>query len=461
MFIGRKQELSALEQMYSEDKFQCVIVYGRRRVGKTTLLSHFAKDKCHVIFSAKESTSKALLREFIQKIYTKIGLDISACLNWESAFEAIGEYSKDKQLVLVMDEFPYLARADKSIKSMLQNLIDHKLQETKLFLILCGSQVSFMEKEVLGYNSPLYGRRTAQMKVQPFTFAESKDFFKNYSIEEQIQAYSILGGVPLYLGQFDDRYSIEDNIKTKILQKNAYLYEEPKNLLKQELREPMNYNAIIEAIASGASSMNTIVGKSKINADQCSKYLHVLSELLLVQRELPVGETSSSRKGIYKLQDSFFYFWYKFLFPNLSDLEMDMADEIMEEEIIPHLPAFVGHVFEDICHQHFLQEMKNKRLPYRFSHLGRWWGNNPVERCQEEIDIFAKGKQGIYLGECKWRNELLGEDVLHSLQRRGKQLFSHEERITYVLYSKSGFSLSVHEYAAQNKDVLLYELKDF
>ena len=234
-----------------------------------------------------------------------------------------------------MDEFPYLLRSDRGIASVLQNAIDHQLKDTKLFLIICGSQVSFMEKEVLGYNSPLYGRRTAQMRIEPFSFFESKPFFPDYSIAEQMEAYSILGGIPMYLQQFESHESIGTNIQKHILQKYAYLYEEPKNLLKQELREPMNYNAIIEAIADGATTINTIAGKSKVANEQCSKYLNTLIELLIVEKELPLGEPSSSRKSIYKLKDSFFRFWYQFVFGNLSELEADMVCEVFEEEIEP------------------------------------------------------------------------------------------------------------------------------
>lgn len=462
MFIGRKNELATLEDLYTEDVFQCVIIYGRRRVGKTTMLSEFCKSKNHIFFSAQETTSSAMLKDFSKKVYNKFKIkNLPSFESWEQALLFIGEKAKEERLLVVFDEFPYLARADKAIKSLLQNTIDHALKDTKLFLAICGSQVSFMEKEVLGYNSPLYGRRTAQMRIEPFTFAESKLFFPNYNIIQQIEAYSILGGIPLYLEQFDDKRSIEKNILEKILKKQSYLYEEPKNLLKQELREPMNYNAIIEAIASGASNMNTIIGKSKISSEHCSRYLNTLQELLLVSRELPVGEPVTSRKGIYKIKDSFFYFWYKFLFPNISDLELGMIEEIMDEEILPQLSAFVGHVFEDVCQQHLINEMKNHNLPYRFSHIGHWWGNNPIEKKQDEIDIYAIGKKGIYLGECKWRNEPIDMDILQNLLRRSQQIFPHANTVTYVLYSKSGFTSSVKEYSHVNNNLLLYDLTSF
>lgn len=461
MFIGRQSELAELNELYFSDRFQCVIIYGRRRVGKTTLISEFIKDKPSLFFAAKENNSASMREEFCSKMYGALDVpDVGMLDSWQSVFQFLGKETKDKRLVLVIDEFPYLARADKEIKSVLQNVIDHCLKETKLFLILCGSQVSFMEKEVLGYNSPLYGRRTAQIKVEPFSFLECKEFFPHYTIEEQIEAYCVLGGIPLYLSQFSDKLTIEENIKKNILKRYSYLYEEPKNLLKQELREPMNYNSIIEAIATGATTLNNIVGKSKITADHCSRYLKTLIDLLLVEREIPVGEAVTSRRGIYKIQDLFFKFWYSFVFPNSSELELGMVDDIYEEEILPGLSKYYGQAFEVICHQHFVNELKNHRLPFRFSKIGRWWGNNPVLKQQEEIDLYAEGKEGVYLGECKWRNEATDKKVLDNLKRRGDELFSDKNKV-YVLYSKSGFSAEVKTIAAADPGIRLYELKDF
>lgn len=462
MFLGRHDELAELERLYASDKFECLIMYGRRRVGKTTLLSEFIKDKEAIFYVAQENNSCVALRDFSEKVLKTLGMENyqGGFTSWEKAFQFIGVQARERRLVIVIDEFPYLARADGAIKSILQNVIDHTLGQTKLFLILCGSQVSFMEREVLGYNSPLYGRRTGQMRVEPFDFFASREFFPHYAIEQQIEAYSILGGIPLYLRQFQDTLSIAANIKQGIMKKYAYLYEEPKNLLKQELREPMNYNAIIEAIAGGASTANTIAGKAKIPVERCMPYLRTLEELLLVKRFVPVGEPTTSRKGIYRLQDFFFRFWYAFVFPNQSDLELDMIDDVWTEEIEPQLPDFFGHIFEDICRQHLVRENTLHRLPYRFSHIGSWWGNNKIEKKQEEIDIYAVGKCGIYLGECKWRNERLDEGILQNLYRRGAQLFP-KEKITYVLYSKSGFTQAVVEESQRNDRLLLYSLADF
>lgn len=461
MFFGRETELRELNDLYETDSFQCVIIYGRRRVGKTTLITEFMRDKPGVFYEAQENTPQISLQDFSDKVIHTLGIEDfqSSFDNWEKAFLFLGKHAQEKRFIVAIDEFPYIARAEREIKSILQNAIDHSLKDTKLFLILCGSQVSFMEREVLGYNSPLYGRRTAQMRIEPFSFFESQSFYPNYNIQQQLEAYFILGGIPLYLDQFNDQLSIEENIKKNILKKYSYLYEEPKNLLKQELREPMNYNAIIEAIARGATNMGTIVSKSKINSDQCSRYLNILIELLIVEKELPLDEAPTSRKSIYKLKDFFFRFWYAYVFPNISELEASNIEDVFEEEIKGDLSNYYGHCFETVCHQHFRRENNKRNLPFRFSKLGKWWGNNPLKKRQEEIDLYAIGKEGIYLGECKWRNELVGESVFNTLVER-RQLF-HADKVIYVLYSKSGFTESLLRLASDRSDILLYTLNDF
>ena len=463
MFIGRQEELGALSKLYGEDRFHFVVIYGRRRVGKTTLLTEFSKGKETVFFAAQETTAAISLKNFTDTVRSTIGMPpfLTQFSSWQDAFSYVGSVAKERRILLVLDEFPYMAKADKSLKSVLQNAIDHELKDTRLFLVLCGSQVSFMEQDVLGYKSPLYGRRTAQMRVEPMGFFESRLFFPHYSAEQQVEAYAMLGGVPLYLSKFLDSRSIEENVKEAILNIHSYLFEEPKSLLKQELREPMNYNAIIGAIASGGSRLNDIITKSGIHPEQCSKYLATLQELLLVRRELPFGEKQSSRRGAYALADNFFSFWHAFVFPNISSLQMGLADEVLASRIRPFLPAFFGHGFEAICRQHLIRVSRSGRLGERIIEIGRWWGNNPVRREQAEFDICARGQDGsLYIGECKWRNENLDLHVLKELREKGGEVFPGE-RMVLVLYSKSGFSESVLEEAKSKGDVFLFTMKDF
>lgn len=460
MFIGREFEVNNLNRLYRENNFQFVVVYGRRRVGKTTLLSEFCKDKLSIFFVAEEYNDKIALQNFSEKIleYFDMKEFITSFESWEKAFMFLAKQAKEKQIVLVIDEFPYIVNANKSIPSLMQNLIDHHLKDTKLFVIVCGSSMSFMEKEVLSYKSPLYGRRTAQFRVEPFDFYDSSKFFPKYNFEQRLQAYGVLGGIPQYLLKFNDSIAISTNIKDKILNKSAYLYEEPKNLLKQELREPAIYNSIIEAIAKGASKINEISTRIGEEGDKCGKYLKTLLELRIVSRETPVGEKESTRKSIYKLQDNLFKFWYRFVFDNNTLVEQEMVDYLYDKKIQSEISGYMGFIFEEVCTQFLIRKNRNMELPFVFDMIGKWWGNNPIKKCQEEIDILAVDKSNAFFGECKWKNEAIGMEVINGLIEKASVLnFSNKY---YALFSKSGFTQGAIDYTRENRSIFLFDLSD-
>ncbi|MCT4619537.1 MAG: ATP-binding protein [Marinisporobacter sp.] len=457
MFIGRDYELNTLNRLYTEEQFQFVVIYGRRRVGKTRLLTEFCKDKESIFYVAEEYNEKMALEKFSQKILEHFQMEdfISSFESWEKAFLFLAKQSRDRKIVLVMDEFPYVALANKSIPSLLQNLIDHELKNTKLYLVVCGSSMSFMEKEILSYKSPLYGRRTAQLKIEPFDFFDSTKFFSNYSFEEEVKAYGILGGIPQYLLKFRDKESIEENIKRHILDKSSYLYTEPMNLLKQELREPAMYNSIIEAIATGASKLNEIATKVGEAGSKCSAYLKTLIELQIVEKQVPVGEKESSRKTIYRLKDNLFNFWYRFVFDYPSLIEQEMIDYLYEKKIKPEMNHYLGYIYEKICIDYLIRKNKKYELPFVFEKIGSWWGNNPIKKRQEEIDILAVSKECAFIGECKWRNEPLDMKVVMGLMEKS-QILPYKEKY-YVFFSKSGFTKEVLDYTKNNKQIYLYE----
>ncbi len=457
MFVGREYELETLSRLYNDDGFHFVVVYGRRRVGKTTLLTHFCKDKPSIYFVAEEYNDRLALESFSEKILSFFGMNgfIGKFENWEKAFLFLAEQSKLNRVVLVIDEFPYLVASNKAIPSLLQNLIDHYLKNTKLFLIICGSSVSFIEKEVLSYKSPLYGRRTAQLIVEPFNFFESRKFFPNYDFENQVIAYGILGGIPQYLSYFDDSKDIYDNVKLKILDKSSYLYEEPKLLLRQELREPAIYNSIIEAIATGNSKLNEISTKVGIDTDKCAKYLSVLIDLKIVERITPLDLKEKSRKSIYKLKDNFFRFWYRFVFTNKMLIEQGMFDEVIENKIKPFMNHFLGEVYEEICMDYLKILNKRKKLPFTFERIGKWWGNNPYRKREEEIDIVAYDRDNIIFSECKWQNQKVDMRVLNDLIEKG-MMFEWKNKY-YVLFSKSGFTDDLKNFAKHQDRIILIE----
>ena len=317
MFIGRERELKALEKLYASNKFEFAVIYGRRRVGKTALINQFINDKRAVYFMGVESNEKQNLENFSRSIFeysNGMGMETSF-LSFQAALEYVFKLAENETLILVIDEYPYAARSSKSLASTLQFLIDKYKETSKLMLILCGSSMSYMEDQVLAYKSPLYGRRTAQMKVLPFDFEETCRYFSGFSAEDKALVYGIAGGTPQYLLQMDDRLSIEDNIKNTYLNPISFLYEEPVNLLKQEVREPAIYTAIITAIASGASRMSEISNKVGENTNVCSVYIKNLINLGIVQKEAPYGETAS-RKSVYSIEDNMFRFWYRFVSEN-------------------------------------------------------------------------------------------------------------------------------------------------
>lgn len=459
MFVGREKELEKLNKLYQEKGFQFVVMYGRRRVGKTTLLKEFIKDKEHIFYVAEEYSKDRALEDLSNKIYLNLGMKgLPTFGDFKAAFEFLITRINNKRLVIVIDEYPYLVGSDKSFSSMLQNLIDHLLLNTQVFLVICGSSMSFMEKDVLSYKSPLYGRKTAEFKINPFDFFTSCKFVPNYSYADKIITYGILGGIPQYLKYFDDKKSIKENVLNIVLSKGAVLYEEPKNLLKQELREPMTYNTIIEAIATGSSKINEIVTKTRMDSDKCSKYILALINLGIIQKELPVGE-SSGKKFIYKLNDNLFKFWYRFVFNNFSLTEQDESEFLFDNIIDLDWNNYIGrYIFEDICIQYIWKMNRERKLPFIATKVGRWWGNNHTEKKQEEIDIIAFAKSEAIFCECKWRNELIDVAVYEELKRKSK-LFKIAENCTYMMFSKSGFSVELKQIAQSNKTLILVELE--
>lgn len=321
MFIGRNSELQQLNTLYKQDKFQCIIIWGRRRVGKTTLINKFCKDKTAIYFTGIESTAKDNLENFSKSIAAINDSSDNAPVfkDFRSALININELAKKQKLVLIIDEYPYLARSYKPISSVLQELIDNTLKTNhNLFIILCGSSMSFMEKQVLGYQSPLYGRRTAQFHIKPFNFYEVASYYKNFSPADIAAVYGITGGIPLYMSFINDKLSLKENIINNFLTPSGYMYEEPNNLLNQELREPAIYNAIIRAVATGSSKISEIASKVGIDNAKASNYIDKLIELGIIEKETPAAAPKSSRKTIYGIKDGMFRFWYKFIPQTMS-----------------------------------------------------------------------------------------------------------------------------------------------
>lgn len=459
MFIGRKNELSQLNRLYNSDKFEFAVIYGRRRVGKTAIINEFVKDKSAICFTGVETNENQNLENFskcILEFGTGVLIDTTFA-SFQSALEYVFKLSESKRIVLCIDEYPYVARASKSLASTLQLLIDKYKDTSKLFLILCGSSMSYMEDNVLAYKAPLYGRRTAQFKILPFEFSQACEYFKNLSAEDKALAYGIVGGTPQYLLQIDDKVSIEENIKNLYLNPVSAIYEEPSNLLKQEVREPAIYNAVITAIATGASKLSEISSKIGEDTSVCAIYVKNLVSLGIVKKETPYGE-ASTRKTIYSIEDNMFRFWYRFVPENASIISRGATD-LAYSRISPHLSDYMGAVFEEICRQYLWEQLLKGDLPISFTDLGRWWGTNPKTRQQAEIDIMGTADKNTALfGECKWTNSKVDIGVLEKLLERG-ELFSFVNK-HYYIFAKTDFTKSCVEKADELGNITLVRYAD-
>ena len=406
-----------------------------------------------------ESNEKQNLENFSKSIIefsSGIQADTSFA-SFQAALEYVFRLAENERIILTIDEYPYVARSSKSLASTLQLLIDKYKDTSKLMLILCGSSMSYMEDHVLAYKAPLYGRSTAQMKILPFDFEESCRYFNNLSDEDKALIYGVVGGTPQYLLQMSDKLSVEENIKNTYLNPMSFLYEEPINLLKQEVREPAIYTAIITAIATGHTRMSEISSKVGEDTNVCSNYLKNLMNLGIIRRETPYGE-KTSKKSIYSIEDNMFYFWYRFVLSNNSVIARGATDMVYKR-IEPQLSNYMGRVFEEICMQYLWKQLLEGNAPIEFVSLGRWWGNDPIQKAQAEIDIMGEqDSDSALFADCKWRNENVDLDILETLIGRSK-LFRYTN-VHYYLFSKSGFTKGCMEKAEEMGNVTLVSYGD-
>lgn len=459
-FYCRENELRKLNKRYANDEFECIVIYGRRRVGKTALINEFCKDKPTIFFSALNTTGQENLESLSKAIMNyerpdEIGGPIFK--NYDEALGEITRLSKKERVVFVIDEYPYLAKAKPVISAMFQHIIDHKWSESKLFFILCGSSMSFMENQVLGQESPLYGRRTGQFKIEPLNYRETAQFHPKLKVLDNAFIYGITGGVPHYINKLGVKHDIDEALLTNLFDRSSYLYEEPSNLLKQELREPAIYNAIIKAIAEGASRMNEIVTKIGETSSTCTNYVKTLIELGIVKKETPITE-KAGKKTIYLLSDNFFRFWYRFVPANIGAIDSGRIDRIYQKAIKDNLSDYMGITFEKMCQDYLIYYAKD--LPIIINEIGQWWGTDSKSKKQVQIDIVASSVETkeYIIGSCKFKNEKIGMDELELLKSYSN-VFGKGDKYYYYIFSKGGFTEGlVNE--AQKGNVVLIKLDD-
>lgn len=460
MFVGRERELNKLNILYQSEQFEFVVIYGRRRVGKTTLINEFLKDRQAIYYMAVEGTRKENLTGLSRSLTISwAGISGPEFVDFENVLEYIDQMCRqNERFIIAIDEYPYLAASYPPISSMLQKHIDQCWKNSKLFLILCGSSMSFMEEQVLGYKSPLYGRRTAQFKIRPFSYFETRAMLPTFSPEDQAILYGATGGIPEYLFRIQSTQSVDENLMNLFFDESGRLFEEPANLLKQELKEPASYHSIISAIAGGASRINEIATKTGLETSGCSNQIASLISLGIVRKETPVTAEPSSRRTLYHLEDSMFLFWYRFVRPNLSGINRGIGKTIYQTLVKPQISDFMGAIFEEICKQYLYLPEVYASLAFPLGNAGRWWGNNPTKKCQEEIDIMAIYEEKALFCECKWRDSLVDQEVVNRLIERGN-LFYFPEKY-WIIFSKSGFTRKAMNMEEENGQLRLIDFRE-
>lgn len=447
-FVNREEELSFLNDKWQEDQRQLIVLYGRRRTGKTELINYFSEDKNSVYFLADERSIEDNLDRFASKAADKFGDVKPDVENFDELFQYIKSRSEDS-LVIAVDEFSYLVETDDTIPSVFQRVWDETLEGEDVFLILCGSSISLMQEGALSYESPLYGRRTGQWKLDSLSFEDARKFFPERSTEEQVKLYSVLGGVPAYLQKFDPQKNLKQNIRNEMLSKGTFLYEEPEFLLRQSLRKPSRYMEILEEMAYGATKTSDIANKIGMETSNISPYLNKLKELELIEKKTPVTAGENAR-GIHTISDDFFRFYFRFIYPNKSELESHKTGEI-GEDIAQKLGDHTSQTFEQVC-----RELIGKTTGY--PKVGNWWYK------EDEIDVVAlnDAEETILFGECKWSKQKVGKELLRKLENKTENVRwkNNDRREKLALFSKSGFTDELYRIAESRTDLTLYSLKD-
>ena len=459
-FVDREQEMETLQSEYGRKGSALVVLYGRRRVGKTTLISEFIKDKKALFFLASEEPEVQNRNAFKDKVaeFTNSDLLRNADIkNWDTLFKTIMDTSLDTKPVIVLDEFQYLGKANPAFPSIFQRIWEEILKDKSVMVILCGSLVSVMESQTLAYGSPLYGRRTSQIRLKQIPFAYYNEFFPCKSRKELIEMYAITGGVPKYIELFSGSEDIYTAIQKCVLNRSGYLYDEPHFLLQQEVTEIGSYFSIIRAIATGNSKLSAISTVLEIKSTSLTKYLKTLIDLDIIEREVPVTEDNpeKSKKGLYKIKDNYLRFWFAFVYPNMSFIESGHSLVAMSKIRKGLISGHISFVYEEVCRERMWELNAGYSWPFHFTRLGRYWD------AKTEIDIVAIDPEGknIIVGECKYWQEPVGMNILLGLEEKIKTVSWEQSgrKVWYVLFGAGGFTDRLKAIAAEREDVLLFD----
>ena len=451
MFIGRERELKSLQNVYDKDGFGMTVIYGRRRIGKSTLIAEFIKNRKSIFYTATKIGAERNLELFSEQVISAFEPDASGIVfrSLEAVFDYITAKLTDEKLVLVIDELPYWAESDSGLLSVIQKYIDTKWMKSSLMIILCGSSLSFMENKVLSEKSPVFGRRDSQIKLEAFGYRETALFVPEYSAEDKAIVYGVTGGVAKYLSMINTKMALDDNIMRLFFSSDGYLYDETRNLLTQEFSDISVVNNIIEQIASGANNINVISGKIHEKETAVLYYLEKLISTGLVEKKYCITEEKNKKKTQYVLKDHMFKFWYEFVPKAHSVIAIGRGDIYYEKAVKPFLHSFMGSIFEEMCRSYVLENGVTGEFGCFITNVGTWWGNEKVtdqngnsEFRTADIDVvgISETDKCAVVGECKFKNEKIDKGIYETLVRRSA-LVSGKYRIDkYLFFSLSGFT---------------------
>lgn len=463
MFIGRKEELRVLEETYKKPGFQMTVIYGRRRIGKSRLITEFlSKKKSASYYVASQSSIGDNIRKWSAQVMTDIAPEMEGVTfdDMDSFFRFIGGLSSKGKIVLALDEIPYMAEADSSFLSKFQVAIDTILASKNIYLIICGSAISFMEKEILSEKSPLFGRRTNQIFLKPFNYKEAAEFVPGYNCEDKAIVYGVTGGVAKYLTLFDDKLSLDENLINNFFKPSGYLYDEPVNLLTQEFRTINTYNTVIEVCAGGANKVNEIADKAHITTATLSYVIRSLSTIGVLSKVTPMTEKENKKKTAYEITDGMYRFWYSFIPYAKAAIEMNRGEVFYKKYVKEKLHSFMGNVFEDMCRYYTLSRGLEGEFKCPVTNVGRWWGpgHDHIPTDIDVVGIDDTTKKAI-IGECKFKNEVIDKEVYDTLMDRRGLIDKRYEEVEYLFFSLSGYSKWVKEQADKDS-VRLITIED-
>ncbi len=453
-FKGRSVELGELDKLWQKTEAALLILYGRRRVGKTRLLTHWREQHAdHALYWVAEPMSaRDQLRAFSQALHhfsypgSPVSMEITYS-NWEQALWHVAEQSRERRLAIFIDEFTYLLEVDPSIVGTLQKAWDHWLRDSNLMLALSGSQMALMRKHVLSYEAPLYGRATSQFELRPLPFSVTKEFFPRYSVRDRVAIYAIFGGIPAYWERVDDSLPVLENIRELLLTPNTLLQEEPRLLLQDFISDQSNYVGIMQAIARGERSNLGISNRTGLPKGHVSKYLSVLRDTGFVERRVPVTDTVKSRRGRYFVTDPYLRFYYHFMSAHQAQLVIGAQQQALRK-IEQTLPLFIeSNTWQELCHEWLLRASDRVEIPGAIEQVGSSWTRNYT------FDVVGinRAEKSLVLGACSWQSVPVDSNTLRNMVARTPTLVpgDGEWTVYFLGFAQGGWSEEAHDFARE------------